>query len=195
MNKIFYVFIGIVLVSCDPTYIADSADPRLPHFSTVGRNASGAYINDIPWRASCGPSFSCDDQGLTYDAENDYTELRFPEAPLILSADYNEDNGSAMQLIFRLRGDQRNLIRTASQDNTVSFSLDAETNTVELSLSADFPLENTRSTNGLGQLHFRYVEMMDSGRYIVAGTFGFVVDDETGYYKVRSGRFDFRFNF
>jgi len=35
----------------------------------------------------------------------------------------------------------------------------------------------------------------DGYRYIVAGTFGFVVDDETGYYKVRSGRFDFRFNF
>lgn len=195
MNRIFLFAIGLVMWSCDPTYIADSADPRLPHFSTIGRNAAGAYINDVPWRSSCGPAFSCGNEGLTYDFPNDYTRLRFPDAPLILSAAYNENNGSAMQLTFKLNGDQRDLIRTATPDNVVSFTLDGENNTVELLLSVDFPLQNTLSTNGAGQLHFRHVERIQSGQYIVAGTFGFEVNDDTGYCKVRSGRFDFRFSF
>ncbi len=195
MNNIVFILIGILLTSCDPTYIADSADPRLPHFTTVGRNAAGAYINDIPWRASCGPLFSCAGEGLTYDLESDQTVLRLPTADLILSADYNEDNGSAMQISFRLSGDQRDVIRSISLDEVLSFALDGETHIVELSLSADFPAENTLSSNGTGQLHFRHVERITDDRYIVAGTFGFVVDDETGYYKVRSGRFDFRFSF
>lgn len=97
-----------------------------------------------------------------------------------------------LSLKFRLSGNQIEEIKQANSNNVLTFALDAAANSVEMQLDPG-PQGNITSANGIGLLHFRHSEVMDNGRYIVAGTFGFVVDDESGYYKVRSGRFDFRF--
>lgn len=83
MHSRFILLSFILLLSaCDPTYIVDSADSYLSHYSNTGRKAAGSFIDDVPRRFTCGPGFACGEERFTYNVEGNVTELHLPQGRL-----------------------------------------------------------------------------------------------------------------
>lgn len=75
----------------------------------------------------------------------------------------------------------------------LSFDIDAIANKVLLRNDYPSSTPSLPTMAGKGQRHIRYAKLADNGNLILAGTFGFVANDDQGLHGVASGKFDFRF--
>ncbi|MEO5976725.1 MAG: hypothetical protein ABIS36_11540 [Chryseolinea sp.] len=177
----FVVLVLLSAMSCEPLYIPDPIDPRLPKYTESGNNVAGALINDQLWKSDIeygwfggfyepdvyyivnGDSLVIDFRGGM--GENDYINISFA-----LKGARVTNLGS----MLNLAGEKFQL---GNGDNTVSIARDSSCNQM-----------------GTGQVYFRSVKY-DSVNQIItlSGTFGFnIVDSVCGDVDVTYGRFDVR---
>ncbi|MEO8471913.1 MAG: hypothetical protein ABI477_06955 [Chryseolinea sp.] len=179
--NIFVVLVLLSAMSCEPLYIPDPIDPRLPKYTESGNNVAGALINDQLWKSDIeygwfggfyapdvyyivnGDSLVIDFRGGM--GENDYINISFA-----LKGARVTNLGS----MLNLAGEK---FKLGNGDNAVSIARDSGCNQM-----------------GTGQVYFRSVTY-DSVNQIItlSGTFGFnVVDSVCGDVDVTYGRFDVR---
>jgi len=195
---LFYFFLAICgFTGCEESYTGDVFDPRLPEYSESGGNHAGAYINDRPWRAFPRSSFY-GIQGepyLWYDSAAAKYSLVFSPGNIITATG---EYGADIDLCFTISEQTMAPIVDGTAEYPVVIFLDGNEGEAELYHQPMFADNDSSETcsSGSGLLHIRHARIVyeDEGqRYHLAGTFGFDIDDSCGRYKVRSGRFDFRF--
>ena len=197
---LFFVTLAMFffIAGCNERFSADIFDPRLPEYSESGRNHAGAYINGEPWRSYPRVSVlsSNDDPYFRFDSVSDAYELIFPQGNLI---NESGNSGAVIDLRFVLSAESVAPIIDGTAEYPLVIQLDGEEAHAKLrrpgTISHPDSTENCSST--LGLIHIRHVsanELEDGATYVLmAGTFGFDIEDACGRYEVRSGRFDFTF--
>ncbi len=177
----------ILLASCDPDYISDPTDPRLPNYTDIGENTAGAYINGQAWRGFCDFFGNCEGHGLVYLPDTDETIMQLAAGP----ATGIEGSGVAFRakITFRIKGNLRTVLQTNPPPFPHLIALDGVLNEGELHY-LNTPEQSC--TGGVGSLYLRSSYINDFG-HVIAGTFGFVTDAECGKITVYQGRFDFSF--
>jgi hypothetical protein len=176
------------LYGCEPIYIIDPIDPRLPKYTEEGYDVAGAFINDKFWKSAIEsggsiyyPSPSNDPQVYSYNESDS----------LIIQFGGKYEDGRYQSILFSLSG-----FGIVSREKWVTLNdkkivLDGVTNFATLGyVSQDYC-----TTLGTGQLYFRRVSYNQlSNSVTFSGTFSFTQqDDSCGNYIITYGRFDFDF--
>lgn len=203
-GRTFLIFLSLVIslsiTGCEEDFAGDTFDPRLPEYSEDGNNHAGAYINDEPWRAY--PRFTLfvgtDDAYLDFDSLTDTYEMVLPQGNLINASG---GRGADLGLRFVLSSKSVAPIVDGTAEYPVVIQLDGEEAHAELRRGGTIVQADSSGhcSSAIGLLHIRHVSAQgpaddEAGtRILIAGTFGFDIEDECGRYEVRSGRFDFRF--
>ena len=186
----------IIIHGCEESFVVDITDPRLPEYSESGRNHAGAYINDQPWRYYPRYTFKGGEApaDLRFDEATDSYILSFPPGNYITPWG---THGALGDIFFILSAESVRPILEETAQYPFVISLDGELARAEL-LLYDGQTSSTRVPcfSSKGQLHLRKLSVSGSDperRILIAGTFGFDVDDQCGTYEVHSGRFDLFF--
>lgn len=181
------LLILLLTAGCEPDYIPDPVDPRLPEFTEEGNNEAGAFINDDVWRSV---------ESLHGDATQNLLTVFYTDADAI---DLKFEGGSRVfdAIIFHLSGlgIQNEMDLLPLQGRKIVLGNDGNTG-VCFSTYCDPDDPACRVTPGTGQLFFKTVKFDKKyAEVVIAGTFGFTFEDASGNPgKVTFGRFDYRIN-
>lgn len=203
MNKpphhVILLFLGIslALTGCNEEFTGDIFDPRLPEYSENGSDHAGAYVNNEPWRAFPRYSFkgSGDLPYFRFDSIADAYILDFPQGNMITPSGAH---GEVMNLRFILSAQAFSSVIDGTVEYPLVIALSGEEARVELNRGMASRGSDSSETclSDHGLIHIREVRtstLEDRQRVLIAGTFGFDIEDTCGTYEVRSGRFDFIF--
>lgn len=189
-NTFIFCLCTALLLGCSDmeSYNSDNIDPRLPEYTNVGANAAGAYLDDSPWRSVCAQfGDDCIGRELTYNDSTDQTVFLLPNGNI-------GSSGSGFERRARIRFViDGNLIQDIVQGPglfPVLIELDGAESYGEIWFwnGTDWDV----CDGGVGEFYVREL-IGDYERFVVAGTFGFVIDQSCGLHRVESGRYDFRF--
>lgn len=180
------VLFFIILTSCDGKFVPDPIVPVLPKYSAQGYNAAGAMVNGSVWRAISNCGFGGCRNNLNFYSDTDSlgVELRFDGE--LLHEDINVNTERFYFSVFLdsvqlLEKDDLELLRGRK------FDLGSTNHYAEV---FDY-VHDTYCTSHEGQIFFDEI-IFDGLNYIVAGTFGFVIEGENcSRLEVFSGRFDY----
>lgn len=182
MRKYVYSFLASVVLlayfSCEPIYIPDPIDPRLPKYTEEGYNVAGALVNNNLWKSQRDFSF------LKSDPNNPRIDYFLSADSLVMIFSGETDN-----ITFSFKGLGITTLKELTKLNSMKLSLDGLKSSAFLS---DY-FEECESS-GLGQIYFRSVKFAEqSQRVVLSGTFGFDQNDPVcGKHSVTYGRFDYR---
>ena len=187
----FLCFLVGLLQGCSymESYNSDPLDPRLPEYTAFGANAAGAYVDDTPWRTVCTAfGDECIGRELSYNDSTNKTVFLFPSGNL---GSGNSTFERRARIRFVIDG---NLIEDLIQGPglfPVRIALDGTESYGEIWFwnGSDWDI----CSGGVGEFYVREL-FGDFDRFVVAGTFGFVIDNSCGLHRIESGRYDFRFN-
>ena len=169
-------------VSCEPIYIPDPIDPRLPKYTESGNNVAGALINDKLWKSESYFDWFwvvSNDPSVFYLLDGDSVSIQFRGNTV------GEAYGYGM-ISFGLKNARVKSLASLQNLEGRKFELGNNDNAVTL--------ETGSGCNqwGTGQIYFRSVKY-SSARVVatISGTFGFdIVDPVCGNLSVTYGRFD-----
>lgn len=180
--KLLIIVISLSTSSCEPTYILDPIDPRLPKYTDDGNNVAGAYINGNIWKSKYFHSLfgSSGDPIIHYFSDIDSLSITF-----LGSVDPPYYYGD---ISFGFRGHKITSLAELAEWNDTKIELDGVKNTANAYQSYDC------LRPGVGQIYFRSMRYnAETGHLTLSGTFGFNQDDFVcGRISVTSGRFDFQ---
>lgn len=185
-NSLLLLFISILVYSCDPVYIPDPIDPRLPKYTEKGNDVAGAFINDTLWRSEFYGSFfglgsGSDVPRIFYSPTFDSMVIRF-EGETEATYQYRSISFSLQGYGIKSKSEMIKL-------DEKKITLDGIENAAWLEPLRD----NNCTSRGIGQLYLRSVKYDPSDDFVtISGTFGFNYDDPAcGKIAVTYGRFDF----
>ncbi len=190
INQLIFVILLYTISGCDPVFVPDPIDPRLPKYTENGYNVAGAFVNDEVWKSKASGSF-----GWTAPPKNPEIIFYPDEDSLIIQ--FKGNSNICDNIEFRLSGlNVRTYDDLLSLHNT-KIHLDGITNAAACFpynyCSRDF--DQHCPVDGVGQLYIkRIVENESQDGLILSGTFGFAFDDPNlGFVEVSYGRFDYIF--
>lgn len=180
----------IIFAQCEPTWIQDPIDPRLPKYTETANGVAGALLNGEPWQAklSCSYDFW---YGITCTNILRFQENLDGSLTVLLDGQWNNRNVTFEFHISNLP------FSTTAERLAVSgkkIQIDGVVNTVTLS-GINSPC--SLNLSGIGQIYFKQIEEKETPDYIYySGTFGFTLSDPLGCgsYDVLYGRFDYGLN-
>ncbi|MEO7987935.1 MAG: hypothetical protein ABI663_00235 [Chryseolinea sp.] len=179
--KLLLIGICFSASSCEPIYIPDPIDPRLPKYTEDGNNVAGAFINDELWKSEYFPGWfsTSGEPMIQYFSSRDSLSITFFGA--IDEPYYYED------ISFGFRGLGVTSLAELVKLNETKIELDGINSTANAYRSSDCVAP------GSGQLYFRSMTFnTETGHLTLSGTFGFNQDDPAcGKISVTYGRFDF----
>ncbi len=179
--KLLLIGICFSASSCEPIYIPDPIDPRLPKYTDDGNNVAGAFINDNLWRSEYFPSWfgPNNEPEIRYFSNRDSISITFIGA--VDEPNYYGD------ISFGFRGFGVTSLAELVELNETKIELDGITSTANAYRSSDCVAP------GIGQLYFRSMTFnAETGHLTLSGTFGFNQEDPAcGNISVTYGRFDF----
>jgi len=79
LNRFLIIGIFFTVSSCEPVYIPDPIDPRLPKYTDDGNDVGGAFINGSLWRSEYFLSLfsGTNEPHLRYNATTDSLSINF----------------------------------------------------------------------------------------------------------------------
>lgn len=174
--------IVLLALGCEPIYIPDPIDPRLPKYTQSGNNVAGALINDTLWesRFYSDPFITVDQPTVAYTKDRD---------TLVFTLLGKMDNDPYSTFIsFGMRHTGVFNLQSMTQLNDTKYPLGTAENGARYGSAA------CMQTAGSGQLYCRSVKYDEENHYItLSGTFSFTISDPLCGDKVATyGRFDFR---
>lgn len=180
MKKLYLILLIIfgVFASCDIEY--DPFDPRIASYTEVGANTSSAYVNGNPWN---GTAYNVSVLGR-YRREI-YLEYNIKKDSLVFGF------LSKTPIMFTLQGfnitDFKDFIKLKDK----KIELDGVKNfgywdNYERIYGQPFSIEKPA---GVGQIYFKNVNYVDTGKLIISGGFGF--EEKNRGIKITQGRFDY----
>lgn len=184
MKVSIFCLLIFFLVSCRGKFVPDPIDPDLPKYSAKGYDAAGAMVNGKVWRAvvRCGGFLGCSNEMTFQPFDSSSIEIRFDGE--LLDQNKIEEEGFLFSIILEdvhLR-ELKDLEKLRGMKYDLGIGNYAH--------AGDYENE-VMCTSSRGQLFFSEIELKNDG-YIVAGTFGFVIEgDGCKKVEVYSGRFDY----
>ena len=152
MNN-FFIFCSLLLLGTCTEFVAEPYDPRLPVYSTNGRNTMGAYVNNNPVtdiRRSCDVDASCA-AGLDYRVIDDsiFFDFGFHFEFHLVNEEFDNDSSG----IERLKGATYQLndesVALHENEESIEGKIEfVETNANFLSGTFYFRTEHYEVTNG-----------------------------------------------
>ena len=176
--------IVLLALGCDPIYIPDPIDPRLPKYTQSGNNVAGALINDTIWQSRFYIDLfsSSDEPTVAHDLSRDTTVFTF--------RGHFDDSEFSTMLFFGMRGTGAYSLQAMTRMNDKKYEFGKGLNTAMIYRSD----QECNQIASSGQLYCRSVKYNKESNYTtLSGTFSFtVLDPKCGDKVVTYGRFDFR---
>lgn len=193
MNLRLFIVVMALMVfvtACEETYIGDVEHPLIPAYTEEGNNDAGAFINGLPWRASpeWKPNNSSTNAQLRYVDSTQTTGIGLPSGYIVTGEDIPSQEYS---LSFSIYFD---LMEWYAQNRTLPIVIPLDGSSGHARISGLNYTSGTSCRSNKGMLYIRYIGTNDRNDLIIAGTFGFELEDDCGVYRVTSGRFDFVFD-
>lgn len=179
-----FCLIIFFLVSCRGKFVPDPIDPDLPKYSAKGHDTAGAMVNGKVWRAviRCGGFLGCSNEMTIQPVDSSSIEIRFEGE--ILDQNKIEEQGFGFSIILE------DVYLTKLKDLEKLSGMKYDLGNGHYAYADEFG-NDVMCTSSRGQLFFNEIELKNEG-YIIAGTFGFVIEGENcKKVEVYSGRFDY----
>lgn len=164
--------------SCTVDFVPDPVNPDLTVYSADGKNIASAFINGHAWNSfsSCGSFYWCNRISVINQINNKRIFISIHPGKMVIS-------DTRLSIEFTLENTEVNSLGEIMKLDNLRLPLHGQPNYASLS--------TVNSTSHEGQLFIREVINTDSDNYIMAGTFGFIITDDSGItYEVFKGRFD-----
>jgi hypothetical protein len=182
LKRLIFLFIMMegsgILSSCTVDFVPDPVNPSLTVYSEEGKNIASALINGQPWNSfsSCGSTYWCNRITVTNQADSNRIIIAIKSGRII-----NSDE--SLSIKFTLENTGVNSLGEIMKLNNLRLQLNGQPHSGSLSTANNASHE--------GQLFIRRIISIDSDNYIMSGTFGFIVTEDSGQtFEVFKGRFD-----
>jgi hypothetical protein len=181
----FWATILLLLNGCEPVWIPDPIDPRLPKYTENGNGVAGALVNGKLWKAVryCYFDFGGCDGVLSFQPNSDGSLSASIDGSMA-----GEDHEVTFE--FKLADQPFATLADKLSLSNKKFIL-GDVNTVAI-YDAQAPC--IQGFFGEGQIYFKRVaKRKDSDIVDYSGTFGFTLAGplSCGFYEVYYGRFDY----
>ncbi len=186
LNSFLIAGTFFIVSSCDPIYIPDPIDPRLPKYTEQGNRVAGAFINGKLWKSK-------HESGGVWGYDSDLPRIDYYSFRDSISLSFSGNlEESSVSIMFGLKGFAITSLSGMTKLKGSIIEFDGVKSSATL---YRYGFEDC-ITQPVGQIYFRNVIYnLESDNIIISGTFGFTYDDPIcGKIAVTYGRFDYEIN-